>query len=47
MLDELFASVLVSIFKRKGYARSCNVYKGTKLLEHVIKIYNLVGGTEF
>ena len=34
--DEWQTSVLVPIFKEKGYVRNCNNYRGVKLLEHVM-----------
>ena len=40
--DEWQTSVLVPIFKGKGDVRSCNTYKGVKLLEHAMKIVERV-----
>ena len=40
MQDEWQTSVLVPIFK--GDVRNCNVYRGVKLLEHMVKIIERV-----
>ena len=42
MPDEWQAGVLVPIFKGKGDVRSCNTYRGVKLLEHAMKIVERV-----
>ena len=42
MQDEWQTSVLVPIFKGKGDVRSCNTYRGVKLLEHALKIIERV-----
>ena len=42
MPDEWQTSVLVTIFKGKGDVRSCNTYRGVKLLEHAMKIVERV-----
>ena len=42
MPDEWQTSVLVPIFKGKGYVRNCNTFRGVKLLEHVMKIVERV-----
>ena len=34
--------MLILIFKRKGDVRSCNAYRGVKLLEHAMKIVERV-----
>ena len=38
MLDEWVLSVVVPIFRGKGDAMSCVLYRGMKLLEHAMKI---------
>ena len=38
MPDQFQTSVLVPIFKEKGDVRSCNTYRGIKLIEHAMKI---------
>ena len=42
VLDEWQTSVLVPIFKEKGDVKSCNTYRGVKLLEHTMKIVERV-----
>ena len=42
MPDKWQTSVLVPIFKQKGDVRSCNIYRGIKLLEHAMKIVERV-----
>ena len=42
MPDEWQTGVLVPIFKGKGDVRSCNTYRGVKLLEHAMKIVERV-----
>ena len=42
MRDEWALSVVVPIFKGKGDAMSCGVYRGVKLLEHAMKIVEKV-----
>ena len=44
MPDEWKTSVLVPIFKEKGDVRNCNTYRGVKLLEHAMKIVEIVLG---
>ena len=42
MPDKWQTSVLVPIFKQKGDIRSCNIYRGIKLLEHAMTIVERV-----
>ena len=42
MPDEWQTSVLVSIFKEKGYVGNCNTYREVKLLEYAMKIVERV-----
>ena len=42
MPDEWQASVLVPMFKGKGDVRNCNTYRGVKLLQHAMKIFERV-----
>ena len=42
MPDEWQTSVLVPIFNGKGDVRSCNTYRGVKLLEHAMEIVERV-----
>ena len=42
MPDEWQTSELVPIFKENGDVRSCNTYRGLKLLEHTMNIVERV-----
>ena len=42
MPEEWKTSVVVPIFKGKGYVMDCGVYRGVKLLEHAMKIVETV-----
>ena len=42
MPNEWQNSVMVSVVRRKGDERNCNVYREVKLLEHAIKIVKWV-----
>ena len=42
MPDDWALSVVIPIFKGKGDAMSCAVYRGVKLLEHAMKIVKMV-----
>ena len=42
MPDDWALSIVVLIFKGKGDAMSCMVYRGVKLLEHAMKIVEKV-----
>ena len=46
MPDEWKTSVIVPIFKGKGDAMSCGSYRGVKLLEHAMKIFERVLGRQ-
>lgn len=40
--DDWMTTVVVPIFKGKGYVKSCGSYRGVKLLEHAMKIVERV-----
>ena len=45
MPDEWRNSVLVPIFKNKGDMQNCSNYRGIKLINHSMKLWESVGNT--
>ena len=41
-LNELYPSIVVPIFKRKGDIRNCSYYGGVNVLEHGMKVVEMV-----